>query len=353
MTLMSYSSDNPGKRDEYRNRTPDLRDRPATVNKLFNTLFQHTFRGRGTDPRIQNLEVGEKETELGVTTWRTEEGAIKDTKIGAENSEGMNVLEEAIFYGEDSSNLAADQEKPVQDKYVSREFISEKADIPITAVSRAFKALNAIGDQEMVDIKRPVPRKNTVFIGLDSEAFLSILKHVFQHRFFELSTQEEEQFEHFAARIFTPEKLFYWDENEQKAMNNFDTQILDQMHNLYVSYTANQEDSTINQMKENIASEIEEQFYADKDKVEIREKESNTLHQNKFILDKKLMPLIRKTIFVNQMQQNVEDKSLVSERKLVRYLGKDIPDSRTDQDQAITEELVNHIQEKMDQSDIY
>lgn len=356
MTLVSQSSKNKGKWPESLKRTPDsqhLIDRPEAVNKVFKTLYRYTFQGKGTDPLIPNLEVGQRETELGVTTWRTEDGIIQDSKVDKKNSKGFKVLKEAVFYGESYKDLAPDQEKPVEGKYVSREFISEKADVNLTVVSKAFKALNAIGDQELVDIKRPLPRKNKVLLRLNSEAFLDILKYVFQHRFFELSQNEEKQFEHFAARVFTPEKLFYWDSDEEKALNNLDVQILNQMQDLYVGYTVNQEDSVINQMKEDISSKIEEQFYEEKDQVEIHKKDSNTFYQNNLLLNKKIMPLVRKTIFIDQIQQTVRDKSLDSERKLLGYLGKEVLDSRTDPDQSVTEDIVTHIQAEFDQSDIY
>lgn len=356
MTLVSHSQDNPGKGPEFLKKTPEtqpLEDRPETVNKVFCTLCQYTFWGKGTDPLVQDLNTGQKKTELGVTTWRTEDGILQDAKTPAEKSDEFKVLEEAVFYGENYADSAVDQEKPVLDKYVSREFIAEKADVPITVVSKAFKALNAIGDQEIVDVKRPVPRKNTVFLGLDSDAFLDLLKHVFRHQFFELSEQEEKQFEHFAARVFIPEKLFYWDTDRERAVNDLDIQILQQMQDLYVEYTTNQEDPVINQMKEEVSSKLEEKFYDGKDQVELGEKESNTFYQNNIMLNRKLMPLVRKTIFIDQMQQTVDDKSLDSERKLIRHLGKEILDSRTDPDQSITEDIITHIQEEFDQSDIY
>lgn len=356
MTFMSQPQENPGKGPEFLKKTPEtqpLEDRPETVNKVFQTLYQYTFQGKGTDPLVQDLNTGQKKTEYGVTTWRTEDGILQDAKTPAEKSDEFKVLDEAVFYGENYADSAVDQEKPVLDKYVSREFIAEKADVPITVVSKVFKALNAIGDQEIIDVKRPVPRKNTVFLGLGSEAFLDILKHVFQHRFFELSEQEEKQFEHFAARVFIPKKLFYWNADEEKAVNNLDIQILQQMQGLYVGYTANQEDPVINQMKEEVSSKVEEQFYDGKDQVELGEKQSNTFYQNNLVLNRKLMPLIRKTLFIDQIQQTVDDKSLDSERKLIGYLGKEVLDSRNDSDQSMTEEITTHIQEEFDQSDIY
>ncbi|MFB6144541.1 MAG: hypothetical protein ABEJ98_04490, partial [Candidatus Nanohaloarchaea archaeon] len=83
------------------------------------------------------------------------------------------------------------------------------------------------------------------------------------------------------------------------------------------------------------------------------EKESNTFYQNNIMLNRKPMPLVRKTVFIDQMQQTVEDKSLESERKLVGYLGKEVLDSRNDSDHSLTEDITTHIQEEFDQSDIY
>lgn len=323
-----------------------LQDRPGSVEKVFQVIFEETFLPKGFGPSPDYYDYDDKLTDDSVT--KTESGTLQSCEVL--DAEGkVKEIEKSVYFDDEGLNekgdYVLDPEVPQRHKFISRELVAEKARIDNTEVSKGYKALNSsrIGQNDLVEICRPVPSKSNIFLRLNASFYLDILENSFESQLFKLSEDEKEALNLFAVKFFRPDALYRWDSDSEKAVQSLAYQIVEQMTELAIKYNVMFSDQSSAVVPEDI------QTHED-----MKDSEARSLAASRYErfedYSSELMPLIEKTLLIDTLHDITRSSKSDNKKlqELKRYLGVKA-DSEPDQ----LEDFVELLQENFDNENAF